>query len=129
LKNRNWILVASLWLNAILLLAIAAGYLYLRFEQMQWELEGPHWATYAGTMQCIADHGAGNRRLYRLQIVTSDKGERQFTGDRENGIDIWSWPWYPNLGEASRASNQEFVDAYNRRMKNFIAEAATRPAG
>ncbi len=127
MKNRNWLFIASLWLNAFLLVAFAAGYGYLRFQSFHWEMEGPHWATYAGTIQCIADHDGGVTRFYRLTTVsaTDDKAERKFTGEHENGVEVWSWPWY---GEASRASTQEFVDAYNRRMKNFVKDAATRPA-
>ena len=130
MKNRNWLLFTSLCLNAILLLALAGGYVYFREQSFLWEMEGPHWASYAGTMQCVSDHDGGIKRYYRLVTVpaTGDKAESKFTGDRENGVEVWSWPWYTNLGEASRASTQEFVDAYNRRMKNFIKDAATRPA-
>lgn len=130
MKNRNRLLIVSLWLNAILILALAAGYGYFRFQRMWWEMEAPHWATYAGTMQCISDHDGGITRYYRMEKVspTGGKAESKFTGDHETGIEVWSWPWYSNLGEASRASTQEFVDAYNRRMKNFVKEATTRPA-
>jgi hypothetical protein len=130
LKNRNWLFVASLYLNTILLLALAAGYEYFSYQRLSWEMEGPHWATCAGTMQCIADHDGGVTRYYRMVTMpaTGGNAELKFTGDHDGGVEVWSWPWYSNLGEASRASNQEFVDAYNRRMKNFIKEAATRPA-
>jgi hypothetical protein len=130
LKNRNWLLTASLCLNAMLLLMLAGGYGYFQFQRLWWEMEGPHWATYAGTMQCIADHDGGITRYYRMVTVpaTGSKGEIKFTGDHENGVEVWSWPWYSNLGEASRASTQKFVDAYNGRMKNFVKDATTRPA-
>jgi uncharacterized membrane protein len=130
LKNRSWLFIVSLCLNVILLLALAAGYEYVRFERISWQMEGPHWATYAGTMQCIADHDSGTTRFYRMVTVpaTDGKAERKFTGERQDGAEVWSWPWYSNLGEPSRASSQAFVDAYNRRMKSFLAEAATRPA-
>ncbi len=122
--------IVSLCLNAILLLALAAGYGNLRFQRVLWETEGPHWASYAGTMQCIADHDGGVTRFYRMVTVsaTDGKGESKFTGERENGVEVWSWPWHSTLGEPSRASTQAFVDAYNRRMKNFVADATTRPA-
>lgn len=130
MKNRNWLLIVSLWLNAILILALTVGYGYLRFQRMWWEIEALHWATYAGTMQCIADHDGGITRYYRMVTVPAarEKAERKFTGDRENGVEVWPWLWYSNLGETSRVSTQEFVDAYNRRMKNFVKDAATRPA-
>jgi hypothetical protein len=129
MKNRNWLLIVSLWLNAILLLALAVGYGYFRFQRVWWEMEGPQWATYAGTMQCIADHDNGVSRYYRMVTVvaTGGKAGSTFTGDREHGVEVWSWPWYSNLGEASRVSTQAFVDAYNCRMKNFVKDAATRP--
>jgi hypothetical protein len=123
-------LIASLCLNAALLLALIGGYEYFRFQRLRWEIEEPHWAIYAGTMQCIADHDGGVTRYYRMVTVpaTGSKGEIKFTGEHENGVEVWSWPSYSNIDEASRASTQEFVDAYNRRMKNFVKDAATRPA-
>lgn len=130
MTNRKWTLIVSLCLNAILLLALAAGYEYFRLQRLWWEMEGPPWAMYAGTMQCIADHDGGITRYYRMVTVsgTDGKAERKFTGEHEDGVEVWSWPWYSNLGEASRASTQTYVDAYNRRMRSFVAEAATRPA-
>ena len=130
MKKRNWPLIVSLLLNVILLLALAFGYGYFRFQRTWWEMEGPHWAAYAGTMQCIADHDNGVIRYYRMVTVvaTGDGARSTFTGDRENGVEVWSWPWYSNLGEASRVSTKAFVDAYNRRMKNFVNDAATQPA-
>jgi hypothetical protein len=80
-------------------------------------------------MQCIADIHGGVRRFYRLVTVINGTGENAFTGDRNDGIEIWSWPNYPPLGEAPQAANQAFVDAYNRRMQRFVADAATQPAG
>jgi hypothetical protein len=35
LKNRKWLFVVSLWLNAILLLVLAVGYGYFRFERLK----------------------------------------------------------------------------------------------
>lgn len=130
MKKRNWSIIVSLWLNAILLLALAVGYGYFRFQRMQSDMEVSVWAVYAGTMQCIADHDSGVTRYYRMVTVpaTGGKAESSFTGDHEDGVEVWSWPWYSNAGEAMRVSTKEFVDAYNRRMKNFVRDAATRPA-
>jgi hypothetical protein len=130
LKNRKWLLAVSLSLNGILILVLAFGYTYFRYQRVMWEMEGPVWAMIAGTMQCIADHDTGTTRYYRLVAVpvTEGKAERKFTGEHEDGVEIWAWPWYANLGEASRMSQQAFVDAYNGRMKNFVREASTRPS-
>ncbi len=128
MQYRKWILGCSLFLNGILVVALAFGYQYLRFERIGWEWEAPAWATYAGTMDCIASHDNGVRRFYQLVTVTTGEAKMAFTGERYNGVEIWSWPTYPGLGEASQAANQAFVEAYNRRMRNFLADAATRPA-
>jgi hypothetical protein len=116
-----------LFVNVVLLFALAAEHARLHFERISWEMEAPSWATYAGTMQCISDEGYGVRRFYRLVPVNNGNGKSVFTGERDNGTEIWSWPSYPDLGEASLAANQAFVEAYNRRMRSFLANAATRP--
>jgi hypothetical protein len=124
-KARKWILPCSLVLNAMLLLALALGYEYFREQRLNWVIEVPHWAVYAGTMQCISDHDHGIRRYYRLTAITDGTGKIQYTGDRKEGLKVWSWPFYPIVGEPSRFATQQFVDAYNRRMRNFVLEDAT----
>jgi hypothetical protein len=128
LERRTFILKASLLLNAALLIALLSGYGYYRFQQFMWNSQAFSFAVYAGTMQCISDHDHGIQRIYRVTVVTGTHGQSVFTGERDHGVEVWSWPLYSSLGEAARVSNNEFVNAYNRRMQNFMRDAATRPA-
>lgn len=129
-KKRNGLLLVSLASNAILVVMLMAGYEYYRFQRIWWESEAQHWAVAAGATECIADPDAGTTRYYRMVTLppTDLHAESKFTGEREDGVEVWSWPWYSNLGEASRVSTKKFVETYNDRMKNFVREAATRPA-
>jgi hypothetical protein len=121
------LLRVSLLLNAGLLLAGGVGYAAYRFEKIWWETEAPPWAGYAGSMQAGADFGNDVRRYYRLTAATSAGDRATDTGERDGVAEIWTWPYYPSLGDASRASNAAFVDSYNRRMRHLMAGPATRP--
>lgn len=129
-KKRKRLLLFSLWLNAVFIVVFVAGYEYYRFQRIWWEMEASHWAVAAGATECIADHDAGTTRYYRMVTLppTDLHAESKFTGDREDGVEVWSWPWYSNLGEASRVSNEKYLEAYNGRMKNFVKGSTTRPA-
>ena len=131
MKNPRWILVCSLLLNAALLLALAAGYAYHRFDRGRWDMELWASALYAGTMQAIADHENGTRRIYRLVPASSPDDRGSFTGETESGAEIWTRIYYPVSGEAARRAHESFVQGYNNRMRTFLKEgsaAATRPA-
>jgi hypothetical protein len=131
LKNRRWILVCSLLLNGALMLALAAGYAYYRFDRGRWDNELWASALYAGTMQAIADHENGRRRIYRLVPASSPDDRGRFTGETESGAEVWTRVYHPIVGEASRRANESFVQGYNNRMRTFLREssaAATRPA-
>jgi hypothetical protein len=113
---------ASLILNGILLLALAARegqHMLLRFQM---ETEAPHWAKYAGAMQAIADFGNGVRRFYRPTLGTDSTTKASYTGQLDHGAEVWSWIYYRNLGESSRLSAVAYTEAYNARMMNFIKE-------
>ncbi len=126
-KTRT-IIIALIASNLVLILALAGREFQHREERLLWGNEAPHWARGTGAMQAIADSENKDFRFLRLTTVASGEGKYADSGARENGIPIWAWPSYPILGEASRASNQAFVDGYNARMKTAIADAATQPA-
>jgi hypothetical protein len=130
MRRLSWPFTVSLCLNAILCFSLIAGYFYVCDERFTMEIEAQHWAGHAGTMDCISDHDNGITRYYRIVVVppTGDKAESKFLGERKDGVEVWSWPWYSNLGEASRVSTMQFVDSYNRRMENFVKESTTRQA-
>jgi hypothetical protein len=130
MKKQNWLFTISLYLNGILILALAGGYGYLRFQQEWWESEGSAWAMYAGTLQSAVDHENGRTRYYRMVMTTATRGQTKskFTGQYKDGVEIWSWSCFSGLGNASCVSTQEFVSAYNRRMEAFVKETTTRPA-
>ncbi len=127
----------SLILNALLLFALLARegqHMLLRFQT---ETEAPSWATYAGAMQAVADYGNGVRRFYRPTLANDTSARSSFTGQIDQGAEVWSWTYFGNMGEASRLSAVAFTDAYNARMLNFLKDpasyahngvAATRPA-
>jgi hypothetical protein len=48
-----------------------------------------------------------------------------FTGQLDQGAEVWTWIYYENMGEASRSSAAAFTDAYNARMLNFIKDPAS----
>lgn len=136
LKPRRRILALSLLMNAALVIAFAAREVHHRVQRFLWESDAPSWAGYAGSMQAHADFGNGVRRFYRPTPAASLDARSAFTGHRDGQAEIWSWVYYPSLGEAARASAESFADAYNKRMKNYIADpgsyepnglAATRP--
>lgn len=136
LRPRRRILALSLLMNAALVIAFASREVHYRIQRFVWESGAPSWAGYAGSMQAHADFGNGVRRFYRPTPEASSEARSAFTGDRDGQAEIWSWVYYPSLGEAARASAESFADAYNKRMKNYIADpgsyeptglAATRP--
>jgi hypothetical protein len=125
--NNRAVIVALVIANVVLFLICAGRELQHREEKFLWDYEAPPWARYAGTMQAEAHAEHGTFRFLRLTTVTNGPGECADTGERENGIEIWSWSYYPSMGEASRACNQAYVDGYNARMKTAIADATTQP--
>jgi hypothetical protein len=137
LKRTRIILTLSLLLNAVLLGVLAYREVNFRIQRFLWESEAPGWAKYAGAMQAVADYGNGLRRFYRPTLAKDTSARASFTGELDQGAEVWTWIYYENMGEASRSSAVAFTDAYNARMLNFIKDpesyekngvAATRPA-
>jgi hypothetical protein len=136
LKRTRLILTLSLLLNAILLGVLACREVNLRIQRLLQESDAPGWAKYAGAMQAVADYGNGVRRFYRPTLAKDTSARASFTGELDQGAEVWTWIYYESVGEASRSSAVAFIDAYNARMRNFIKDpasyekngvAATRP--
>jgi hypothetical protein len=137
LKRTRVILTLSLLLNAVLLGVLAYREVNFRIQRFLWESEAPGWAKYAGAMQAVADYGNGVRRFYRPTLAKETSAKASFTGQLDQGAEVWTWIYFDNMGEASRSSALAYTDAYNARMLNFIKDpasyerngvAATRPA-
>ena len=137
LKRRRIILWLSMLLNAVLLAVLAGREISFRHQASLWDAQAPAWARYAGTMQAIADYGNGVRRIYRPTLPNDLPARGPFTGQVDQGCEVWAWIYYEELGEASRSSAVAFTDAYNKRMRNCIKDpelcdrnraAATQPA-
>jgi hypothetical protein len=125
--RRNWTLTISLFLNALLIMSIGWGAIYIRYDRMRRELEAPHWARYAGTLQALSDNQHGICREYRLTPHDKCADKKSFSGDHDGKLEVWTWPDYPELGVAEHQASVEFVDAYNRCMRHFPAPADTQP--
>lgn len=137
MKSRRFILTLSLLLNLVLLAVLGYREVNSHIQRLLWETDVPSWARYAGAMQAIADFGNGVRRIYRPTLATQTNDRPRFTGEHDGDAEVWSWLYYGEMGEASRAAAESFADGYNRRMRNYIANpssyqphqlAATRPA-
>ena len=126
MKRRRLILAVSMLLNVVLLGALA--YREVQFAIQRWEAQA--WARYAGSMQAHADFGNGVRRFYHPTLAASTNDRGGFTGERDGDAEVWSFLYHAELGEASRATAELFADAYNKRMRNYIADPASyKPNG
>jgi hypothetical protein len=123
--------------NAILLGALAYREINFRIQRFMWESEVPGWAKYAGAMQAVADYGNGVRRFYRPIFAKDTSARASFTGQLDQGAEVWTWIYYQDTGDASKSAAVAYTDAYNARMLNFIKDptsyekngvAATRSA-
>jgi hypothetical protein len=135
--KRPSIKTISLLANVILLVALFTREAENRLGRFQMEHEAPSWAGYAGAMQAIADYGNGVRRFYRPTFTNDLRAKSSFTGQFDQGAEVWSWIYFGDMGEASRLSAVAFTEAYNARMMNFMKDpssftrngaAATQPA-
>lgn len=135
MRRTQIILTLSLLLNAILLVTLAYRETNFRIQRFLWESEAPSWAKYAGGMQAVADYGNGVRRFYRPTFAKDTGVSASFTGQLDQGAEVWTWIYYGT--GASQASATAYTDAYNARMLDFIKDpaaygkngvAATRPA-
>jgi hypothetical protein len=122
LKRSRAILTLSLLLNGILLGVLAYREVNVRIQRMSWESESPGWAKYAGAMQAVADYGNGVRRLYRATLAKDAGVKASFTGQVDRGAEVWTWIYYEEMGDASRAAAAAFTEAYNARMLNFMKD-------
>jgi hypothetical protein len=74
------------------------------------------WATYAGGLQARVWFQEGHHRL--LELSPSEKVE--FTGKTNGPFEVWTWTHYTNNPWLTvQTADQEFVDAFNRRMKQL----------
>jgi len=112
------ILVASFAINLALLAALA----FLGFRIWLSNSEMDAWARYAGKMQAHADFGNGVRRFYRPTVAKSIEDRGGFDGEHDGDAEIWSWIVYAGLGSSSQRSAEAFTEAYNRRMREYIAK-------
>lgn len=121
MKGTQLIFNLSLLLNLVLGGLLIYREVHFRTQQFAWEAEAPNWAKYAGAMQAHADFGNGVRRVYRAMLSSSSNSRAGFTGEHEGIAQVWSWTYHGELGNANRAAAESFTDAYNNRMRDYIA--------
>ena len=123
--KRPSIKTISLLTNVVLLYVIFVRESQNRLARFYMEQESPSWAAYAGAMQAIADFGNGVRRFYRPTLTEDTRARSSFTGQLDQGAQVWSWIYFGNLGEPSRLSAIAYTDAYNARMLKFIQDPSS----
>ncbi|HYV39987.1 MAG TPA: hypothetical protein VE988_30155 [Gemmataceae bacterium] len=120
-STMNWtrlILTVSLLANV----ALIAVFAFRESQRFLWESEAPRWAKYAGAMQAHADFGNGVRRFYRAVPAASVNERAMFTGEHDGTAEVWTHLYFNGQGVDSRRTAEAYVDAYNKRMRGYIAD-------
>jgi len=122
MRLRRLLVAVSLLLNAALLLELYFREQPHRIDGFTWDAQAPAWAAYAGRMQAERHFAGGVRRLYRPAPAASFDDRCGFTGTREGEAEVWTWVYHPDSGDAARSSAEAFADAYNQRMRKYLAD-------
>ena len=127
--RRGSVMIAA---TLVALAFIGAGVVAWHYHLVQrtlWQINASAWARHAGVAEADNQHGAGVRRFYRLVDVSGGSGPAStFTGEYEDGVEVWGWPAPGPTLDGWEVSANAFVEAFNGRMRRNMAEAATRPA-
>ena len=81
-------------------------------------------ASMQATLQALDDYEVGILRKYTIQ------GQREspaFTGAHDGPFEVWAQQYYPSLGPAHRLSTEEYVKAYNNKMRYMYDHPARWP--
>jgi hypothetical protein len=114
----------------MLALAVVVLGFELLMEHFYVETQVTSMSRYAGKLQASADFGNGVRRFYRPTLASDTNARSAFTGEREEGVEVWSWTYYSAswmvclIDQADKASAEAFADTYNAQMRNFIKNPA-----
>jgi hypothetical protein len=111
------------WLSILIVCLVATNIITATFlvryiwRNWTWELQMSGQAGYGATLKAISDFRSGELRIYR---VVPD-GRIEFTGQMDGEFEVWNWPSYAEGGYPFKYTAEQFVRAYNSRMRNMVA--------
>jgi hypothetical protein len=114
--TRRWlfILIACLVATNIITATLLVRHIW---RNQIWEQQMFGQAKYGATLQAISDFRSGKLRIYR---VVPD-GRVEFTSQMDGKFEVWNWPSNAAGGYPFEYTAEQFVNAYNSRMRNMVA--------